>query len=250
MKKGVGKKFYYLAFFVLFALFFFLPSASADDYAYANGTSVYVNGVQQFYKGINLVTNLYHSSDPYGIPNENEIQIIADHGFNAIRLPLSDYMSKQSGVWNVTHLTWLNNTFNWTKSRNISVLVDLHRDAVGTPWVGLLENDSNKWGEIAQFWSEFASMYKNETAILGYDLINEPYATKPLTNVNLTRMTEVWREWVNNTYSGDSDKLNKSWNGVAQFTEFNNDSNYPNTTFMTGAEMAVMELFLEEQMQV
>jgi len=204
----------------------------ADNFAYTNGSYIYLNETKQFYNGINYITRLVWTNSYYEIPDEVDIQRISDYNFNAIRLPLSTYQLRQNNVWNNTAIGWLNNTLNWSKARNISVLLDLHDDTTGSfGFGGIIEQNQTQWDEIASFWSYLAYLYKNETTIIGYDLINEPYFYKPFrSDVNRTAISDLWIQWVNETYENDFDKLNKSWNGVSTFTTFDNDTNYDNTT--------------------
>ncbi|MCL5018489.1 MAG: cellulase family glycosylhydrolase, partial [Candidatus Pacearchaeota archaeon] len=219
---------------LLIGIFFIsLQEARADNFAYTNGTYIYQNEVRQFYRGINYITALVWGNDFYGIPEAKDIQKIKEYNFNAIRLPLSTYQFRQNGVWNNTVLRWLNNTINWSKANNLSVILDLHGDNPTSAYVfkGFIEKNQSQWDNITYFWTYLASLYKNETTILGYDLINEPYFYKPIDSyTNKTAIDELWKEWVNFTYAGDFDKLNKSWNGVATFTKFDNETSYLNTT--------------------
>ncbi|MDD5012459.1 MAG: hypothetical protein PHQ66_02330 [Candidatus Nanoarchaeia archaeon] len=231
-KEGFNNK-TILIFLVIIGIIFISSEIKADNFAYTNGSYIYSGTARQFYAGINYITNLVWTNSHYGIPDEEDIQRIKNYNFNAIRLPLSTYQLKQGGIWNSTTIGWLNNTINWSKSRNISVLLDLHSDNSNINFLfgGLIERNQTQWDELASFWSYLSYLYKNETTIIGYDLINEPYFYKPFrSDVNRTAISNLWIQWVNETYENDFDKLNKSWNGVATFTTFDNATNYENTT--------------------
>lgn len=117
---------------------------------------------------------------------EEDIRFIASTGANTIRLPFhyklftdEDYMgktSKQDGFARVDSVV------KWSKANNLYVILDMHDapggqtgdnidDSFGYPWLMVNEEAQQLFCDI---WRNIAAYYKNEPAILGYELINEP----------------------------------------------------------------------------
>ena len=121
---------------------------------------------------------------------EEDIQYIRKTGMNTIRLPfnyrlLTDmpfmgYASKEHGY------QVLDEVIGWCKKAGINVVLDMHAapggqtgmnidDSYGYPW--LLTEEENKV-EFCRMWKEIAEHYADETAIVAYDIINEPIASE------------------------------------------------------------------------
>lgn len=118
----------------------------------------------------------------------DDIQFIASTGSNTIRLPFhyklftdEDYMgitSQQDGFARIDTLV------SWCKKAGIHIILDMHDapggqtgdnidDSYGYPW--LLESEASQ-KQYCEIWKAIADRYKNEPAILAYDLLNEPIA--------------------------------------------------------------------------
>ena len=118
-----------------------------------------------------------------------DIDFIASTGANTIRLPFhyklftdEDYMGLSSGQDGFARI---DSVVEWSKANNLYVILDMHDapggqtgdnidDSYGYPW--LMENEEAQ-EQFCRIWREIADYYKNEPAILGYELINEPIAT-------------------------------------------------------------------------
>ena len=117
-----------------------------------------------------------------------DIEYIASTGANTIRLPFhyklftdEDYMgltSAQDGFARVDSVV------NWCRDNNLYLILDMHDapggqtgdnidDSYGYPWLFESEKSQQLFCDI---WKKIAERYKNETVILGYELINEPIA--------------------------------------------------------------------------
>ena len=117
---------------------------------------------------------------------EDDIRFIASTGANTVRLPFhyklftdEDYMGKTS---NQDGFARVDSIVKWSKANNLYVILDMHDapggqtgdnidDSFGYPW--LMENEEAQQ-LFCNIWKNIASYYKNEPAILGYELINEP----------------------------------------------------------------------------
>lgn len=117
-----------------------------------------------------------------------DIEFIASTGANTIRLPFhykqftdEDYMgltADQDGFARI------DSTISWCRANNLYLILDMHDapggqtgdnidDSYGYPWLFESETSQRLFCDI---WRKIADYYKNETIILGYDLINEPIA--------------------------------------------------------------------------
>ena len=117
-----------------------------------------------------------------------DIGFIASTGANTIRVPFhyklftdEDYMgltSDQDGFRR------LDDVIGWCREFGLYVILDMHDapggqtgdnidDSHGYPW--LMESEASQ-RLFCDIWKKIAEYYRNETVILGYDLINEPIA--------------------------------------------------------------------------
>ena len=118
-----------------------------------------------------------------------DIEFIASTGVNSIRLPfhyklftdkyLMGSQDSERGYELVDSL------ITWCKDNELRIILDMHcapggqtgdniDDSYGYPW--LFESETHQT-EFIKVWCEIAERYKNETTIIGYDLINEPIAS-------------------------------------------------------------------------
>ena len=117
-----------------------------------------------------------------------DIDFIAQQGTNTIRLPFNyklftdeDYMGltgQKDGYQRIDSVV------SWCKANNLYLILDMHDcpggqtgdnidDGHGYPWLFESEKSQQMFCDI---WREIASRYKDETTILGYELMNEPIA--------------------------------------------------------------------------
>jgi aryl-phospho-beta-D-glucosidase BglC (GH1 family) len=117
-----------------------------------------------------------------------DILYIKSTGMNTVRVPFhyklftdEDYMGitgKQNGF------EILDNVITWCKEAGLYVILDMHNapggqtgdnidDSYGYPW--LFVNAENQ-KQFIDIWKKIAKHYANESAVLGYDLLNEPIA--------------------------------------------------------------------------
>ena len=117
-----------------------------------------------------------------------DIDYIARQGANTIRLPFNyklftdeDYMGQtgqKDGYERIDSIV------SWCKANQLYLILDMHDcpegqtgdnidDGYGYPW--LFESESAQQ-LFCSIWRDIASRYRNETTILGYELMNEPIA--------------------------------------------------------------------------
>ena len=119
---------------------------------------------------------------------EADIDFIASTGANTIRVPFNyrlftdeDYMgltAAQDGFERIDRLV------EWCRGKGVYLILDMHDapggqtgdnidDSYGYPW--LMESEASQ-RLFVDIWRKIADHYKDETVILGYDLLNEPIA--------------------------------------------------------------------------
>jgi aryl-phospho-beta-D-glucosidase BglC (GH1 family) len=119
---------------------------------------------------------------------EADIHYLKMIGMNSIRIPFNYRMftneNYMGGNDSTRGFLYLDRVINWCKKEKLYVLLDMHcapggqtgdniDDGDGYPF--LFDNEQNKQ-QCTAIWKRMAAHYKNETIILGYDLLNEPIA--------------------------------------------------------------------------
>jgi endoglucanase len=120
---------------------------------------------------------------------EPDIHYLKSIGVNSIRIPFNyrlftneDYMGQNDPK---RGFELMDRVIGWCKKENIYVILDMHAapagqtgdnidDGTGYPF--LFKSEYSQ-GKTAAIWEAIADHYKDETIILGYDLLNEPIAT-------------------------------------------------------------------------
>ena len=117
-----------------------------------------------------------------------DIDFIASQGANTIRLPFNyklftdeDYMGQTGQKDGYERI---DSVVSWCKANNLYLILDMHDcpggqtgdnidDGHGYPWLFESEKSQQLFCDI---WRQIADRYKQETTILGYELMNEPIA--------------------------------------------------------------------------
>ncbi|HEY8559790.1 MAG TPA: glycoside hydrolase family 5 protein [Pyrinomonadaceae bacterium] len=151
-----------------------------------------VNSPQRIYEAFNQLVGeaearRFWKEFQAGYITQEDIKFIKRAGFNSVRVPFSyrlfvaaDDPRKLEGVG----YELLDRVVNWCRQENLYVVLDMHAapggqtgdnidDGDGYPF--LFESAEDQALTI-KIWQKLAARYKNERAVIGYDLLNEPIA--------------------------------------------------------------------------
>jgi endoglucanase len=131
-----------------------------------------------------------------------DLQNIASRGYNCVRVPV--WWGNFYSITNITSSGWRADAFaelDWLVTNcaadGIYVVIDMHGvvGGQGTSDDTGQQNQNHYWtnsvdqGETAYMWKQIAAHYNGNTAVAGYDLINEPDGT--------TSTADVWPAYTN-----------------------------------------------------
>jgi endoglucanase len=117
-----------------------------------------------------------------------DIHYLKSIGMNSIRIPFNYRLFTNENYMGANDASkgfiYLDRVINWCKKEKLYVILDMHcapggqtgdniDDGYGYPF--LFENEQSR-KQCADIWKRIAAHYKNETIIIGYDLLNEPIA--------------------------------------------------------------------------
>jgi hypothetical protein len=117
--------------------------------------------------------------------SQDDIRFIAAAGFNTIRVPLHFALFMQDGdppMFAGPGWALIDRLIAWCRDAGLHVILDLHAapggqtgvnhdDGTGFPLVFYVPRYRR---ETIALWQRIAARYRNESAVLGYDLLNEP----------------------------------------------------------------------------
>lgn len=119
---------------------------------------------------------------------EADIRLLKEMGSNSVRLPFDYRLFTNESYLGENDSTrgfyYMDQVVSWCKKYQLYLLLDMH----GAPGGQTGDNIDNSYGypflytdsgcqaQTINIWKRIANRYKNETIILGYDLLNEPIA--------------------------------------------------------------------------
>ncbi|MCD6374354.1 MAG: cellulase family glycosylhydrolase [Caldisericaceae bacterium] len=118
--------------------------------------------------------------------NRKDIEIIASWGFNSIRLPFNYRLispEDQPGVYLEEGFAVIDSLIEWCRDNRMYVILDMHCAPGGQNAGNISDSDgieARLWTEPAnqdrtvEIWQRIAARYRNDTTVVGYDLLNEP----------------------------------------------------------------------------
>lgn len=119
-----------------------------------------------------------------------DFDLVKAEGINILRLPITYFeMLNDDGSLKTTAFERLDWFINEAKKRDIYVMIDMHgavgsqngKDHSGDTTIADIGNfygNEENISKTVALWKEIAKRYKNEPMVCGYDLLNEPSATK------------------------------------------------------------------------
>jgi endoglucanase len=107
---------------------------------------------------------------------KKDIDSIAAMGFNHVRVPFPYqlFYNTTTNTYSTEGFVYLDNVVNWCKLNNIYAILDLHHAPGGQIDGALWSNYITNKEITKQIWKNIALHYATETAIGGYDILNEP----------------------------------------------------------------------------
>ncbi len=113
-----------------------------------------------------------------------DIALLHRAGFNAIRVPLHYSLFESDDA---EGFKLLDRLIVWSRAEGLYVVLDLHaapggqtgtniNDSAGYPW---LYQSPQEQEHLIAIWRRLATHYRNDPAVLGYDLLNEPIPPFP-----------------------------------------------------------------------
>lgn len=118
---------------------------------------------------------------------DDDITFIKAAGFNTVRVPLSwrlfvDASDSQNVRFEGPGWALLDRLIGWCRNAGLRVIIDLHSAPGGQ--TGHTHDEGSGypltfyvpqyWRLTVALWQKLAARYRDETAVLGYDLLNEP----------------------------------------------------------------------------
>lgn len=139
--------------------------------------------------------------------NQNDINLIADWGFNSIRLPFHyNKLSPEPGVFLEEGFAQIDTLLAWCEENQLYLILDMHCAPGGqnpgnisdSNGEALLWTTQSHKDHTVEIWREIAERYTYEPWIGGYDLLNEPVLPEGYNNNHLRGLyidiTEAIRE--------------------------------------------------------
>jgi len=119
-----------------------------------------------------------------GFIAEPDIRAIAEAGFDHVRLPINSRMvMNDDGSLIEAGFVLIDQLIRWCEKYNLWVLLDLHGAPGGQTGTNIDDSPNNLpelfmeqrfRDQTIELWKAIAARYKDETVVLGYDLLNEP----------------------------------------------------------------------------
>lgn len=119
---------------------------------------------------------------------EDDIRLLKEMGSNSVRLPFDYRLFTNESYLGANDSTrgfyYMDKVVSWCKKYRLYLLLDMH----GAPGGQTGDNIDNSYGypflytdsgcqqKAIDIWKRIAMRYRNETIIMGYDLLNEPIA--------------------------------------------------------------------------
>lgn len=117
---------------------------------------------------------------------ENDIQMMADMGYNSVRVPINSRLFLQEGpgmVFEKEGFELLDRVIDWCEQYRLYVFIDLHGAPGGQTGANIDDSvddmcrllmDADQFEKGLCLWEKIAERYRDRWIVGGYDLLNEP----------------------------------------------------------------------------
>ncbi|MDX1341261.1 MAG: cellulase family glycosylhydrolase [Reinekea sp.] len=169
------------------------PYAKMNGVAHEPSNRTYLNNIEAGY------ADFYFNNLKNNYLTATEINLLVDTiGANVFRVPVAAWMFTDYDAY-----ARLDSIITWANAKNAYVMIDLHttvpcqNDATFCD-PNLPDNAAPFWDSTAgqngviALWKEIATRYKNQPAVLGYNLVNEPNNYPH----SITEKTEIWQFYI------------------------------------------------------
>lgn len=118
---------------------------------------------------------------------EEDFKNISLMGANSIRVPFNfRLIEKKPFVYSQEGLSYIDRVLSWAEKYNLGVILDLHAasGSQNCDWhsdsqgPALLWEDETYQERTYSLWEEIVNRYKDSSALIGYDVLNEPVISK------------------------------------------------------------------------
>jgi endoglucanase len=137
-----------------------------------------------FRRGVNISHWLSQNTDEltYGAGwfSERDVQWIAAHGFDHIRLPVDGRLVvRADGSLDESKLAPVDQSIRWARSSGLGLILDMHflpGADFNNGGEGRVFEDAALQEKVADFWARLARRYAGEGPWLRFEILNEPVA--------------------------------------------------------------------------
>jgi endoglucanase len=126
-------------------------------------------------------TNKFEEGIYQNFITEADIKQIAVAKFNVVRIPFNHRILGSDPTTNKIGWKILDNVVGWCKKYGVYAVIDMHSAPGGQSPYFIADPEKTNlwkvrsyWQYTADLWREIANRYKNNTAVAGFDLLNEP----------------------------------------------------------------------------
>lgn len=114
---------------------------------------------------------------------EGDINLIAEQGFNSVRLPINARHVLIEGQFNESYVSNIDNCLAWCEKNGVHMVLDMHGAPGGQTGQNIDDSENDRpelfmdirhQDKLVELWTLLAERYRNSPALAGYDLLNEP----------------------------------------------------------------------------
>jgi aryl-phospho-beta-D-glucosidase BglC (GH1 family) len=160
----------------LYAEAYMVDAPFADYYGEDGTTDTYQQAIVNLVGTANAAT--FWSKYRSAYITEPDIAEIHEQGFNCVRVPLDFrlFYDPSSGTYLTSNYVYLDNLLTWCAANDVYAILDMH-NMPGGKNIGVADSifvNTSYQTILTTIWKSIAARYATNTALAGYDLINEP----------------------------------------------------------------------------